>query len=88
MNALTSPADNGRVAGRHMNDLVEREPESAAQLIAHVLRRAHTTADALDEPNEARAILHVAHSFADELATTNPRFDRLQFIKNATEDAS
>lgn len=88
MNTLTSPADNGRVAGRHMNDLVEREPEAAAQLIAHVLRRAHTTADALDEPNEARAILHVAHSFADELATTNPRFDRLQFIKNATEDAS
>jgi hypothetical protein len=38
-----------------------------------------------DEPGEARAILGVAHSFADELAAANPCFDRLGFIKNATE---
>jgi hypothetical protein len=89
VNTLTSPADNGRDAGRHMNDaLLERGPEAVDQLIARVLRQAHTTADTLDEPNEARAILHLAHSFADELATTNPRFDRLRFIKDATEDPS
>ena len=41
--------------------------------------------EALGAPNEARAILHVAHSFADELATLDPRFDRLQFIKDVTE---
>jgi hypothetical protein len=61
VNTLTSPADNGRVAGRHMNDaLLEREPEAVDQLIARVLRQAHTTADTLDEPNQARAILHLA----------------------------
>jgi hypothetical protein len=34
------------------------------------------------------AILHVAHSFADELAASDPRFDRLQFIKDVTGDPS
>jgi hypothetical protein len=54
------------------------------QLIAHVLCRAHRAAEDLGEPNEARAIFHVAVSFADELTTTNPEFDRLRFIKSAT----
>ena len=54
------------------------------QLIARVLHRAHRRAEELDAPGEARAILEVAHSFADELATTNPRFDRLRFIEAAT----
>ena len=44
--------------------------------------------DALNSPDEARAILEVAHSFADELSTLDPRFDRLQFIKDAIEDPS
>jgi hypothetical protein len=44
--------------------------------------------EAVNAPNEARAVLNVAHSFADELATLDPRFDRLQFIKDATEDPS
>ncbi len=79
MNTLTSP----------MNDaLVERDPEAVDQLIARVLSRAHRTMEALNAPGEKRAILHVAHSFADELSTLNPRFDRLQFIKDATEDPS
>jgi hypothetical protein len=51
------------------------------QLIAHVLSSAHLTA----EPNEARAILHVARTFADELAGVDPEFDRLEFIEVATE---
>ena len=37
-------------------------------------------------PNEARAVLHVAHSFADEQAALDPRWDRVQLIKDATED--
>jgi hypothetical protein len=45
-------------------------------------------AEALNQPDEARAILRVANSFADELAIQDPRFDRLQFIKDATEDPS
>jgi hypothetical protein len=53
------------------------------QWIAQVLGRAHR-AVASDAPDEARAILHVAHSFADALAQTNPRFDRLRFIEAST----
>jgi hypothetical protein len=65
---------------------LERDPEAVDQLIARVLSRAHRTMEARDVPSEARAILHVAHSFADELATLDPRFDRLQFIKDVTEN--
>jgi hypothetical protein len=53
-----------------------------------VLSRARRTMEARNSPDEARAILHVAHSFADEVATRNPRFDRLQFIKDVMEDRS
>ena len=67
---------------------LERDPEAVDQLIARVLGHAHRTMEALDAPDEARAILYTAHSFADELATLDPRFDRLQFIKDITEDPS
>jgi hypothetical protein len=67
---------------------IERDPEAVDELIARVLSRAHRAAEALNAPNEARAVLHVAQSFADELATLDPRFDRMQFIKDATEDPS
>jgi len=67
---------------------LERDPGAVDQLIARVLSRAHRSMEALNAPSEARAILHVAHSFADELATLDPRFDRLQFIKDATENPS
>jgi hypothetical protein len=53
-----------------------------AQLIADVLSSAHLTAEA---PDEARAVLHVARSFADELETMDPDFDRLQFIEATIE---
>ena len=48
--------------------------------LSEVLGRAHRTADAANEPGEARAILHVAHEFADELAAARPDFDRDRFI--------
>jgi hypothetical protein len=67
---------------------IETPHETVDELIARVLHRAHRTMEALNEPNEARAVLQVAHSFADELATLDPRFDRLQFIKDVTEDPS
>ena len=38
--------------------------------ICEVLGRAHGTAQAANEPGEARAILHVAHAFAIEFAPT------------------
>jgi len=61
---------------------------SSDQLIAGVLCRAHHSAIALDAPDEARAILHLAQSFADELAGADPCFDRSRFIREATEDPS
>ena len=60
----------------------ESEPAATDELIARVLRRTH--AEALDRPHEARAILHLAQSFADELARADPRFDRSRFIHDAT----
>jgi hypothetical protein len=65
--------------GHALDDaLVQADPVAVEQLIARVLCRAHRTAEALNATNEARAILEVAHSFADELVTMNPQFDRLQ----------
>ena len=66
----------------------ETEPEPIEQLIVRVLQRARAMAQALDRPNEARAILHLAQSFAYELADADPRFDRLRFIEDATQDRS
>ena len=80
MITLTSPSANDAP--------VTRDPEAVDQLIARVLSGAHRTLEALGAPNEARAILHVAHSFADELAAVDPRFDRLQFMKDITDDPS
>jgi hypothetical protein len=67
---------------------VETPHETVDELITRVLRRAHGTMEAQGMPGQARAVLHVAHSFADELATLDPGFDRLQFIKDVTADPS
>ena len=67
---------------------LEMDAEAVDQLIARVLGGAHRKMEAIDAPNDARTILHVAESFADELAALDPRFDRLQFIKEVTEDPS
>jgi hypothetical protein len=41
-------------------------------------------AEERNKPNEGRVILHMAHSFVEELAPMNPQFDRLAFIGAAT----
>ena len=61
-------------------------PAAVDQYIADVLRRAHQTAEAFDEPDEARAILHVAQLFADELAKQDSDFDGPRFIAAITRD--
>ena len=74
---------------RSMNQaLVEGDPETVEQFVARVLRRAHRTAEARDEPCEARAILGVAELFADELIAGDPGFDRFSFVVAATEGPS
>jgi hypothetical protein len=64
---------------------VEPVSESADQLIARVLRNAHQAAMAGGAPDEARSILEVAESFADELWATDSGFDRLAFLGAITE---
>jgi inosine-uridine nucleoside N-ribohydrolase len=56
-----------------------------ADVIAHVLRRPHRNAQAHNKPHEARAILHVAFTFAETLSEMDRRFDRTRFIKTSTE---
>jgi hypothetical protein len=68
--------------------LVQGDPLAVEQLIAHVLGRAHRVAERLGSPGEARAIFHVAHCFADELTGADPQFDRLRFIRTATDSSS
>jgi hypothetical protein len=67
---------------------LEADSQSVEQLIVRVLGRGHRKMEALDATTEARAILQMAHSFADELAVLDPGFDRLQFIKDIAEDPS
>jgi hypothetical protein len=54
--------------------------------IVEVLGRGHRTAVAAHEPGEARAILHMAHEFANELAAARADFDRARFIREITAD--
>jgi hypothetical protein len=67
---------------------VESDLEAVDQFVARVLRRAHQAAEAEDEMGTARAILDLAHMFADELTVTVPGFDRLAFVEAATERTS
>jgi hypothetical protein len=89
MSPSLAGADSRTVVGRYMNPaLLEGDPEAVGQFVARVLRRAHQTAEARNAPSEARAILGVAHLFADELTASHPEFDRLSFIAAATEGPS
>jgi NADH dehydrogenase/NADH:ubiquinone oxidoreductase subunit G len=56
--------------------------------IVEVLGRARRTALAADDPGEARAILNVAHDFADELSGARADFDRVRFIGEIMEERS
>jgi hypothetical protein len=89
MNASLASADSLSVVSRSMDHaLVEGDSEAVDQFVARVLRRAHQSAEARNAANEARAILGVAHLFADELIASDPGFDRLGFVTAATEDPS
>jgi hypothetical protein len=72
-----------------MNDAPQHpDSEAVEQFIARVLGRARDAAQAEGSVDAVRGILYVAHCFADELATTSPRFDRLKFITTVTNGAS
>jgi hypothetical protein len=89
MNTSPVTADSSSVVGRYMNhSVVEDEVEAVDQFVARVLRRAHESAEARNAPSEARAILDVAHMFADEWIAGDPGFDRFGFVAAATEGPS
>jgi hypothetical protein len=89
MNAATVSPDRASVGARSTNHaLVEGAEEAVDQFVARVLRRAHERAEARDAPSEARAILEVAHLFADEWIAGDPGFDRFGFVEAATEGPS
>jgi hypothetical protein len=56
--------------------------------IVEVLGRGHRAAVAAHEPGEARAILHVAHEFANELAGARSDFDRARFMQQISDGAA
>ena len=86
--AATAPAEQGTETTRRFANelLVAGEPLAVDEFVARVLDQAHQVACANNAPDEARVILGLAHLFADELAKTNSRFDRLRFIEAATEE--
>ena len=89
MNLSLAGPDSRSVVGRYTNQaLVESDEEAVDQFVARVLCRAHESAEARNAPSEARAILDVAHLFADELIASQPGFDRLGFVGAATEGPS
>ena len=86
MNTSTNHPDCREALRDLMGDaLLRGDPKAMDELIARVLRRAHQTAEHLKTPSDARVILQVVHSFAEELATTNPQFDRVGFVRAATD---
>jgi hypothetical protein len=86
----TAPAlQSAETARRFATELLVAGERSAVdEFVARVLGQAHQAAHANGAPDEARVILDLAQSFADELAKSNPRFDRLRFIEAATEEPS
>ena len=89
MSASPIGTDSRGAVGRYINHaLVDAAAEAVDQFVARVLRRAHESAEARNAPNEARAILEVAHLFADEMIASDPGFDRLGFVEAATEGPS
>jgi hypothetical protein len=86
---MSASAISPSVLGRSANlALVERELEAVDQFVARVLRRAHDAAESRNAPSEARAVLEVAHLFADELSAGDPGFDRIAFVAAATDGPS
>jgi hypothetical protein len=89
MNPSPAGPDGGSAVGRYMNHaLVEGDPEAVDQFVARVLRTAYQMAYARNASSESRAILGVAHLFADELTAGDPGFDRLGFVTAATKGPS
>jgi hypothetical protein len=87
VHASTKPSQQSRTIVGDV-EAAPRDWAAVEQWITGVLSRARQAAEATDGPQSVRGILYLAHCFADELATANPRFDRLSFITAVTEGPS
>jgi hypothetical protein len=89
MNPSLADADSRSVVGRFVDHaLVDGDSEAVDEFVARVLLQAHQSAEARNAADEARAILGLAHLFADELTAGDPEFDRISFVGAATEGPS
>jgi hypothetical protein len=89
MNPPRYPGDRSQLADLRVDDATRSwDWEGVEEWINGVLTRARQRAEAADGPDALRGLLYVTRCFADELATANPRFDRLRFIRAATEGPS
>lgn len=85
---MTPPVNAAEaVVGYATHDL-DLRMETTDQMIARVLGRAHEAAMATGAPAQARTILMLAQSFADELAASDSAFDRRTFLEAVIEDPS
>lgn len=78
----TTPLPDTRVG--EPATLAREITDALARFIADVLHRAHVVADAEENPDAARVILHVALLFADDLSAADPRLDHMQFVESIT----
>ena len=86
---------NPRVENAGVSDRSARERlvelglvKDVEQFVARILREKHQAALAAGEPDGARVILEVAQWFADDIAATDPGFDRMAFIQAITVNPS
>lgn len=86
---------NARVEKAEVSDRLAKEQlvnsglvKDVERFVARILRHKHQAALAAGAPDGARMILEVAQWFADDMAATDPGFDRMAFIKAVTEDPS
>jgi hypothetical protein len=86
---------NPRVENAEMSDRSAKDElvesglvKDVERFVARILREKHQAALAAGAPDGARIILEVAQWFADDMAATDPGFDRTAFIEAVTEDPS
>jgi hypothetical protein len=86
---------NPRVENAEMSDRYAKQElvesglvKEVERFVARILREKHQAALAAGAPDGARTILEVAQWFADDMASTDPGFDRMAFITAVTEAPS
>jgi hypothetical protein len=76
--------DTEGVVRRLYDAPVPAEPRVVEEFIAGVLRHAHRTTVADNDPDDTRGVLYMTHCFADALAIADPQFDRMLFVRAVT----